>query len=49
MFVSEEDMHDPTLKLMLTNLVLKDDESEPVTIKVEPIKEVIGRSTHIDA
>lgn len=46
MVVSEEDMHDPTLNSMLTNLGWKDDESEPVTIKEEPVKETIGRSTH---
>ncbi|RDX81946.1 Hepatocyte growth factor-regulated tyrosine kinase substrate, partial [Mucuna pruriens] len=44
--VSEEDMHDPTLNSMLTNLGWKDDESESVTIKEEPIKEATGRSTH---
>ncbi|CAJ1936258.1 unnamed protein product [Sphenostylis stenocarpa] len=44
--VSEEDMHDPTLNSMLTNLGWKDDESEPVTIKPEPVKESTGRSTH---
>ncbi|XP_068469910.1 uncharacterized protein [Phaseolus vulgaris] len=44
--VSEEDMHDPTLNSMLTNLGWKDDESEPVTIKAEPVKEATGRSIH---
>ncbi|XP_029124550.1 protein MLP1 homolog isoform X2 [Cajanus cajan] len=42
--VSEEDMHDPVLNSMLTNLGWKDDESEPVTIKEEPVKEATGRS-----
>jgi len=46
MVVSKEDMHDLTLKLMFTNTGWKDDESEPVIIKSEPIKEVIGKSTH---
>ncbi|XP_047174045.1 uncharacterized protein LOC124841760 [Vigna umbellata] len=44
--VSEEDMHDPTLNSILTNLGWKDDESEPVTVKAEPVKEATGRSTH---
>ncbi|KAK7368912.1 hypothetical protein VNO80_10945 [Phaseolus coccineus] len=44
--VSEEDMHDPTLNSMLTNLGWKDDESEPVTTKTEPVKEATGSSTH---
>jgi len=32
--VSEEDMHDPSLNLMFTDLWWKDDESKPMTIKV---------------
>ncbi|TKY59379.1 Vacuolar protein sorting-associated protein 27 [Spatholobus suberectus] len=44
--VSEEDMCDPTLNSILTNLGWKDDESEPVTIKEETVKEATGRSTH---
>ncbi|KAJ1376351.1 Tetratricopeptide-like helical domain superfamily [Sesbania bispinosa] len=36
--VSDEDMHDPALNSMLTNLGWKDDEFEPVTIKEEPAK-----------
>ncbi|KAL2343916.1 hypothetical protein Fmac_005201 [Flemingia macrophylla] len=44
--VSEEDMHDPALNSMLTNLGWKDDESEPVTVKEEPVKETTGRSKH---
>ncbi|XP_014509199.1 uncharacterized protein LOC106768523 isoform X2 [Vigna radiata var. radiata] len=44
--VSEEDMHDPTLNSILTDLGWKDDESEPVTVKAEPVKEAAGRSTH---
>ncbi|KAL5054418.1 hypothetical protein RYX36_035100 [Vicia faba] len=37
--VSEEDMHDPTLNSMLTNLGWKDDGFEPVSIKEEPVKQ----------
>jgi len=44
--VSEEDMHDLTLNFVFTNLGWKYDDSEPVTIKAKPVKEVIGRSTH---
>ncbi|XP_027920945.1 uncharacterized protein LOC114178977 isoform X1 [Vigna unguiculata] len=44
--VSEEDMHDPTLNSILTNLGWKDDESEPVTLKAEPVKEATDRSAH---
>ena len=46
MVVSKEDMHNSTLDFMYTNLVWKDDESEPMTIKTKPVKEAIGRSTH---
>ncbi|KAL3010928.1 hypothetical protein AAZX31_07G172700 [Glycine max] len=46
MVVSEQDMHDPTLNSMLTNLGWKDDESEPMTIKEEPVKEATVRSKH---
>jgi len=34
------------MNFMFTNLEGKDDESKPMTIKAEPIKEVIGRSKH---
>lgn len=44
--VSEEDMHDPALNSMLTNLGWKDDEFEPVTIKEEPVKESNSRLKH---
>jgi len=44
--VLEEDMHDLTLNFMFTNLGWKDDESEPMTIKAELVKEAIGRSIH---
>ena len=40
-------MHDPTLYSMLTNLGWKDDESEPMTIKEEPVKEATVRCKHI--
>ncbi|KAK7319567.1 hypothetical protein RJT34_04290 [Clitoria ternatea] len=43
--VSEEDMHDPALNSLLTSLGWKDHESEPVTIKEEPIKEATSKST----
>ena len=42
--VSEEDMHDPALNSMLTNLGWKDEGFEPVTIK-EPIKEATSTVT----
>jgi len=45
--VSKEDMHNPTLNSMFTNLKWKDDECEPVTISVKLVKETINRSTHV--
>ncbi|KAK7400445.1 hypothetical protein VNO78_11653 [Psophocarpus tetragonolobus] len=42
--VSEEDMLDPTLNSMLTNLGWKDDASEPVTMK--EVNQATGRPTH---
>ncbi|KAI5386331.1 uncharacterized protein LOC127100669 [Lathyrus oleraceus] len=43
--VSEEDMQDPTLNSMLTNLGWKDDGFEPMTIKEEPVKEATSTVT----
>ncbi|XP_061336420.1 uncharacterized protein LOC133283560 isoform X2 [Gastrolobium bilobum] len=43
--VSEEDMLDPALNSMLTNLGWKDDEFEPVSMKEEPVKEATSRFT----
>lgn len=45
MVVSEEDMHDPALNSMLTNLGWKDEGFEPVTIKEEPVKEATSTVT----
>lgn len=44
--VSEEDMHDPALNSLLTNLGWKDDSSEPGIIKNEPVKEATSRFKH---
>ncbi|KAH1049892.1 hypothetical protein GLYMA_08G061700v4 [Glycine max] len=45
MAVSEEDLHDPTLNSMLTNLGWKDDEFESVAIKEDPVKEATATHT----
>ncbi|KAG4999433.1 hypothetical protein JHK87_020505 [Glycine soja] len=45
MVVSEEDLHDPTLNSMLTNLGWKDDEFESVAIKEDPVKEATATHT----
>ncbi|XP_057421843.1 uncharacterized protein LOC130715743 [Lotus japonicus] len=44
--VSEEDMQDPALNSMLTNLGWKDDKHEPVTIKEEPVTDATSRFKH---